>query len=67
MNLTRTQKILLALTAFNLAIVFLFPPFDDYSVTNNGAAIFAGFMFAFTNSPNLIINSGLLYLEATFV
>ncbi len=67
MNLSKTQKILLALTAFNLAVVFLFPPFDDYAVTNNDAAIFAGFMFAFTKSHNLVINSGLLYLEVTVV
>ena len=67
MNLSKTQKILLALTALNLVIIFLFPPFDDYSVTNNDAAIFAGFMFAFTKSPSLVINSGLLYLEVTVV
>src|SRR3989344_5070109 len=67
MNLTKTQKILLALAAFNLAIVFLFPPFDDYSVTNNDAAIFAGFLFVFNKSSNLLINASLLYLEVAVV
>ena len=67
MNLSKTQKILLALTAFNLAIVFYFPPFDDYSVTNNDAAIFEGFRFVFNNSPNLVINASLLYLEVAVV
>ena len=67
MNLTKTQKILLVLAAFNLAIVFLFPPFDDYSVTNNDAAIFAGFLFVFNKSSNLLINASLLYLEVAVV
>jgi hypothetical protein len=67
MNLSKTQKILLALTGLNLLIVFLFPPFDDYSVTNNDAAIFAGFLFAFNKSSNLIINASLLYLEVAVV
>jgi hypothetical protein len=67
MNLSKTQKILLALTGLNLAIVFLFPPFDDHSVTNNGAAIFAGFLFVFNSPHNFIINSSLLYLEVMVV
>jgi hypothetical protein len=67
MNLSKTQKILLALTGFNLLIVLLFPPFDDVSVTNNGAAIFAGFLFIFNSPPNFIINSSLLYLEVAVV
>lgn len=65
--MNKTKKILLALTAFNLTIVLLFPPFDDYSVSNNGAAIFAGFLFVFNKSLNLVINSALLYLELTVV
>jgi hypothetical protein len=67
MNLSKTQKIVLGLTGFNLAIVFLFPPFDDHSVTNNDAAIFAGFLFAFNKSSHLIVNASLLYLEAVVV
>jgi hypothetical protein len=65
--MSKTQKILLALTAFNLAIVLSFPPFDDYSVSNNGAAIFAGFLFVLTKAPHFVINSALLYLEVTVV
>lgn len=67
MNLSKTQKILLALTGLNLAIVFLFPPFDDHSVTNNGSAIFAGFLFVFNSPHNFLINSSLLYLEVMVV
>jgi hypothetical protein len=67
MDLSKPQKILLAITVFNLAIVFLFPPFDDVSVTNNGAAIFAGFLFIFDTPPNFVINSSLLYLEVAVV
>lgn len=65
--MSKIQKILLGLTAFNLAIVFLFPPFDDYSVSNNGAAIFAGFLFIFSKASNVAINSALLYLEVMVV
>jgi hypothetical protein len=67
MNLSKTQKILLALTVLNLVIVFLFPPFDDQSVSNNGASIFAGFLFVFDTPHNFLINSSLLYLEVAVV
>jgi hypothetical protein len=67
MNLSKTQKILLALTILNLVIVFLFPPFDDQSVSNNGASIFAGFLFVFDTPHSYLINSSLLYLEVAVV
>jgi len=66
--MTKTQKILIALSVINLVIVFLFPPYDDHSVSSHGASIFAGFLFALSHkSLNLIVNDNLLYLEVTVV
>jgi hypothetical protein len=65
--MTRKQKVLLLLSAFNLLVVFLFPPFDDYSMSSNGAGTFAGFYFAFHGAHNLRINSSFLYLEIAVV
>lgn len=65
--MSRAQKILLALTAFNLALILLFPPFDDYSVTSNDVAIFGGFQFIFSKSENSVINSSFLFLEIAVV
>ena len=57
------KHVLVAITFFNLAIVLMFPPFDDYSVTNHGIAIFYGFVFIFAKHSTLQINQALLYLE----
>lgn len=65
--MTKKQKILLLLSAFNLFVVFLFPPFDDHSMSSNGAGIFAGFYFVFQGAKNLQINSSFLYLEVAVV
>ena len=65
--MSRAQKILLALTALNLTLILLFPPFDDYSVTSNDVAIFGGFQFVFSKSANSVINSSFLFLEIAVV
>lgn len=66
--MSKVQKILLAITAFNLAIVLLFPPYDDYLITNNGAAVFAGFIFVFADlTANFQLNDALLYLEVAVI
>ncbi len=65
--MSRAQKILLALTALNLTLILLFPPFDDYSVTSNDIAIFGGFQFVFSKSANSVINSSFLFLEIAVV
>ncbi|BCM24180.1 hypothetical protein [Methyloradius palustris] len=66
--MSKTQKILVALSAINLVIVFLFPPYDDHSVSSHGASIFAGFLFALSHKTlNLVVNDNLLYLEVTVV
>jgi len=63
----KSQKILLVLMALNFAAILLFPPFDDYSVTNNEIAIFGGFRFAFGQPEYARINVSLLYLEIAIV
>ena len=65
--MTKSQKILLVLMALNLIAIMLFPPFDDYSVTNNDIAIFGGFRFAFGQPDNALVNVSLLYLEVAIV
>jgi Na+/alanine symporter len=65
--MSRAQKILMILTAFNLTLILLFPPFDDYSVTSNDVAIFGGFQFIFSRSANSVINSSFLFLEVAVV
>lgn len=62
---TKYHQILLSLFAINLAIILLFPPFDDVAVSKYDIAIFAGFMWVFSASEQYQINSALLYLEVT--
>lgn len=65
--MTKSQKVLLMLMALNMIAIMLFPPFDDYSVTNNDIAIFGGFRFAFGQLENAVVNVSLLYLEVAIV
>jgi hypothetical protein len=65
--MNRAQKILLAITVFNLALIMLFPPVDDYSVTSNDVAIFGGFQFILSLAQNAVINSSFLFLEISVV
>jgi Na+/alanine symporter len=65
--MSSAQKTLIILTAFNLALILLFPPFDDYSVTSNDIAIFGGFQFIFSRSANSVINGSFLFLEVAVV
>lgn len=63
----KSQKILSALTLLNMLVILLFPPFDDYSVTNHDIAIFGGFRFVLTHAVNAKVNFSLLYLEMAVV
>ncbi|MDZ4098357.1 MAG: hypothetical protein U1E13_06600 [Methylophilaceae bacterium] len=67
--MSKIQKILLlVITLINFSIVLLFPPYDDYSITNNNAAVFAGFIFVFSKlAENFQLNEALLYLEVAVV
>lgn len=57
------QKIALWLGGANLAVIWLFPPFDSFSFTDIKTLIFAGFHFRFSNGVNEVINSDVLFLE----
>ncbi len=57
------QKIALWLGGANLAVLWLFPPFDSFSFTDTKAFIFAGFHFVFARGSNEVINTDVLFLE----
>jgi hypothetical protein len=57
------QIIALGLGAFNLALIWLFPPFDSFSFTDPKSLIFAGFHFRFARAANETINGDVLFLE----
>jgi hypothetical protein len=57
------QKIALGLGAFNLVLLWLFPPFDSFSFTDTKSLIFAGFHFRFARAANESINVDVLFLE----
>jgi len=59
----RSQKIALAIAAANLAVLLLFPPFDQHSIATSRVPVFAGFNFVFAPLPRSQINSSVLILE----
>lgn len=61
--MNRNQWIALGIAAANLALLLLFPPFDQYSVANSRVPVFAGFNLVFTRPPLSEINSPVLTLE----
>src|ERR1019366_2396394 len=61
--MNRKQKIALWLGAANLAVIWLFPPFDSFSFTDTKALIFAGFNFRFAREVNEVINGDVLFLD----
>ena len=65
--MNQRQKIMLIITAINIALIFLFPPFDSYSIANSTIPIFSGFHFAFGKAANETVNSNVLFLEAAVV
>ncbi len=65
--MNRNQTIVLVLAAASLALVLLFPPYDQYSIANSKVPIFAGFYFCFAAPPYGVVNSGVLLLEVFVV
>src|SRR4030088_629359 len=51
----------------NLAVLLLFPPFNNQSLLRAGPASFDAFYPAFDAPASATLNSGLLYLEIFFV
>ena len=57
------QKISLYVGLANLALIWLFPPFNSFSNTDTKTPIFAGFHFRFDRLFNEVVNSDVLFLE----
>ncbi|MEO8342670.1 MAG: hypothetical protein ABI536_02525 [Gallionella sp.] len=57
------QKIALGLGIFNLAVMWLFPPFNSFSFNDIKTPIFAGFHFRFTQEVNEVIEGDVLFIE----
>ena len=65
--MNQRQKIMLIIAAINLVLIFLFPPFDSYSIANSAIPIFSGFHFVESRMANELINSSVLFLEAAVI
>jgi hypothetical protein len=61
--MNRLQWITLVVAAFNLLLVWLFPPFDYVSQARAGVATFDGFAWAFDSRTNYVVNKSFLQLE----
>lgn len=65
--MTKAQRIVLVAAVANLALLFLFPPYDYLSLQRDGIPTFDGFHFAFGLHPNRIVNTNFLMLEIIVV
>lgn len=61
------QRIVLAATCINLALLLMFPPYDYVSLQRGGIPTFDGFYFAFGDLPNRTLNTNFLALEVFVV
>lgn len=67
-RISRGQRGVLWLMAFNLVLVLLFPPFENYyAITKAALPSFDGFYFLFGDNVQRQIVSTLLYIEVTLV
>lgn len=64
----RNQRILLGIIAFNLVLILLFPPFENYTaITKAALPTFEGFYFVFGNNAHRQIVTTILYIELALV
>ena len=62
------QNAVLIITAVNLVVMLLFPPFESvFAVTNAALPNFEGFYFIFSQKPNHTIVATVLYIEVIFI
>jgi hypothetical protein len=61
------RKVILGIAAASLALILLFPPFDQYSIANFKVPVFAGFYWYFSPPAYGVVNSSLLPLEVFVV
>lgn len=63
-GLSKSQLNLLIIALINLLLLSLFPPYDDYAISQFGVGVFHGFLFiGSSKSPHLKINNGFFTLE----
>ncbi|MBI2314399.1 MAG: hypothetical protein HYU77_18075 [Betaproteobacteria bacterium] len=65
--MNRNQIITLAVAAANIALLFLFPPYDFAPPIKGAIPAFEGFYFVFSAQPNRVINTAFLNLEVFVV
>ena len=62
------QNAVLLVTAVNLVLMLLFPPFATVqTLTNPLTPSFEGFYFILSQEPNYAIATGILYMEVAFI
>lgn len=62
-----SQKIVLGIAAASMALILVFPPFDQYSVANFKMPVFAGFYLYFSPPLYGVVNTSMLLLEVFVV
>ncbi len=61
--MNRHQAVTLSVAAINLLLMLLFPPYDYLGYAHSGVPNFDGFLPAFGDHPNRVMNSGFLSIE----
>ncbi|MSQ72938.1 MAG: hypothetical protein EXR27_16840 [Betaproteobacteria bacterium] len=65
--MNKSQAILLAVAAGNLAVMLLFPPYNSTVIGVRGVTTFDAFYFYFDTHHNRIVDNNLLLLETYWV
>ncbi len=65
--MNRNQGIALAVAVFNILLITLFPPFDQFSVASANIPVFAGFYFILSKPPLSMVNVDLLVIAIIVV
>ena len=61
--MNKYQAVTALVSALNLLLMLLFPPYDYLSYTHNNVPNFDGFLFAFGDHPNRVVNNDFLSIE----
>src|ERR1700690_795602 len=61
--MNRFQAVTALVAALNLLLMLLFPPYDYLGYTHNNVPNFDGFLFAFGDHPNCVVNNDFLSIQ----
>ena len=61
--MNKYQAVTALVAALNLLLMLLFPPYDYLSYTHNNVPNFDGFLLAFGDHPNRVVNNDFLSIE----